>query len=166
MFTRVHIPSLGGATEWLNSEPLDSAELRGQVVLVNFWTLTCINWLRQEPCVRAWSQAYRNVGLVVIGGGAIGPAGQQQPDASRSGRDQVRVGARQCVSQLSAGTDVELGEHVVQMPLNRPRAEKQPRTDLRIRKPIAGQARDLALLRRQVVARLERPLAYLLARRQ
>ena len=93
-------------------------------------------------------------------------AGQQQPDASRSGRDQVRVGAGQYVSQLSAGTDVELGEHVVQMPLNSPRAEKQPRTDLRIRKPIACQARDLALLRCQVVARLDRPLAYLRARRQ
>jgi thiol-disulfide isomerase/thioredoxin len=67
MFTRVHIPSLGGATEWLNSEPLGPAELRGRVVLVNFWTLTCINWLRQEPYVRAWSQAYRDDGLVVIG---------------------------------------------------------------------------------------------------
>jgi thiol-disulfide isomerase/thioredoxin len=65
--TRVHIPSLGGATGWLNSEPLGPAELRGHVVLVNFWTLTCINWLRQEPYVRAWSQAYRNDGLVVIG---------------------------------------------------------------------------------------------------
>jgi thiol-disulfide isomerase/thioredoxin len=61
------MPSLGGATEWLNSEPLDSAELRGKVVLVNFWTLTCINWLRQEPYVRAWSQAYRSDGLVVVG---------------------------------------------------------------------------------------------------
>jgi thiol-disulfide isomerase/thioredoxin len=67
VFTRVHIPSLGGATEWLNSEPLAPAELRGRVVLVNFWTLTCINWLRQEPYVRAWSQAYRDDGLVVIG---------------------------------------------------------------------------------------------------
>ena len=64
---RLHMPSLGGATEWLNSEPLDPAELRGQVVLVNFWTLTCINWLRQEPYVRAWSQAYRTDGFVVIG---------------------------------------------------------------------------------------------------
>jgi thiol-disulfide isomerase/thioredoxin len=64
---RVHMPSLGGATEWLNSEPLGPAELRGHVVLVNFWTLTCINWLRQEPYVRAWSQAYRDDGLVVIG---------------------------------------------------------------------------------------------------
>jgi thiol-disulfide isomerase/thioredoxin len=62
-----HMPSLGGATGWLNSEPLDPAGLRGQVVLVNFWTLTCINWLRQEPYVRAWSQAYRADGLVVIG---------------------------------------------------------------------------------------------------
>jgi thiol-disulfide isomerase/thioredoxin len=64
---RVHMPSLGGATGWLNSEPLGPAELRGHVVLVNFWTLTCINWLRQEPYLRAWSQAYRDDGLVVIG---------------------------------------------------------------------------------------------------
>jgi thiol-disulfide isomerase/thioredoxin len=64
---RVLMPSLDGATGWLNSEPLGPAELRGQVVLVNFWTLTCINWLRQEPYVRAWSQAYRDDGLVVIG---------------------------------------------------------------------------------------------------
>ena len=63
----MHIPSLRGATEWLNSEPLDPAGLRGQSVLVDFWTLTCINWLRQEPYVRAWSQAYRDDGLVVIG---------------------------------------------------------------------------------------------------
>src|SRR3954468_25014074 len=61
------MPSLGGATGWLNSEPLGPAELRGHVVLVNFWTLTCINWLRQEPYVRAWSQGYRSDGLVVIG---------------------------------------------------------------------------------------------------
>jgi thiol-disulfide isomerase/thioredoxin len=63
----LHLPSLGGATGWLNSEPLGPAELRGHVVLVNFWTLTCINWLRQEPYIRAWSQAYRTDGLVVIG---------------------------------------------------------------------------------------------------
>jgi thiol-disulfide isomerase/thioredoxin len=63
----VHLPSLGGATAWLNSEPLASDELRGRVVLVNFWTLTCINWLRQEPYVRGWSQAYRDDGLVVVG---------------------------------------------------------------------------------------------------
>jgi thiol-disulfide isomerase/thioredoxin len=67
VFERVRMPLLGGATGWLNSEPLGPAELRGHVVLVNFWTLTCINWLRQEPYVRAWSQAYRDDGLVVIG---------------------------------------------------------------------------------------------------
>jgi thiol-disulfide isomerase/thioredoxin len=67
VFERLRMPSLGGATGWLNSEPLGPAELRGNVVLVNFWTLTCINWLRQEPYVRAWSQAYRDDGLVVIG---------------------------------------------------------------------------------------------------
>jgi thiol-disulfide isomerase/thioredoxin len=67
VFEHVHMPSLGGATGWLGSEPLGPAELRGHVVLVNFWTLTCINWLRQEPYVRAWSQAYRDDELVVIG---------------------------------------------------------------------------------------------------
>ena len=66
-FGKAHMPPLGGATEWINTEPLDPAGLRGNVVLVNFWTLTCINWLRQEPYVRAWSQAYRDDGLVVIG---------------------------------------------------------------------------------------------------
>src|SRR4029453_11400103 len=64
---RVHMPSLDGATGWVNSEPVGPAELRGRVVLVNFWTLTCINWLRQEPYVRAWSQAYPDDGLIVIG---------------------------------------------------------------------------------------------------
>jgi thiol-disulfide isomerase/thioredoxin len=67
VFGRERMPPLGGASEWLNSEPLGPAELRGHVVLVDFWTLTCINWLRTEPYVRAWSQAYRDDGLVVIG---------------------------------------------------------------------------------------------------
>jgi thiol-disulfide isomerase/thioredoxin len=67
MFDRVHMPALGGATEWLNSEPLDRPELRGHPVLVDFWTLTCINWLRAQPYVRAWSQAYRDDGLLVVG---------------------------------------------------------------------------------------------------
>jgi hypothetical protein len=67
LFSRVHMPPLAGATAWLNSEPLDPAGLRGSVVLVDFWTLTCINWLRTEPYVRAWSHAYRDDGLVVIG---------------------------------------------------------------------------------------------------
>jgi hypothetical protein len=61
------MPAFGEATEWLNAEPLGPAELRGRVILVNFWTWTCINWLRQEPYVRAWSRAYGDDGLVVIG---------------------------------------------------------------------------------------------------
>jgi thiol-disulfide isomerase/thioredoxin len=67
LFERVQLPSFAGATGWLNSEPLGPAELRGHVVLVNFWTWTCINWLRQEPYVRAWAHAYRDDGLIVIG---------------------------------------------------------------------------------------------------
>jgi Thioredoxin like C-terminal domain/AhpC/TSA family len=67
LFERVHMPAFAGATGWLNSEPLGPTDLRGRVVLVNFWTLTCINWLRQEPYVRAWSRAYRAEGLVVVG---------------------------------------------------------------------------------------------------
>jgi thiol-disulfide isomerase/thioredoxin len=63
----LRMPSLGGATGWLNSEPLGPAELRGHIVLVDFWTLTCINWLRTEPYIRAWSQVYRNDGLILIG---------------------------------------------------------------------------------------------------
>jgi thiol-disulfide isomerase/thioredoxin len=56
-----------GATGWLNSPPLTVAELGGKVVLVNFWTYTCINWLRQLPYVRAWAEKYSERGLVVIG---------------------------------------------------------------------------------------------------
>jgi thiol-disulfide isomerase/thioredoxin len=63
----MHFPSLDGATGWLNSEPIKPAELSGRVVLVDFWTLTCINWLRTEPYIRAWSRAYRDDGLTVIG---------------------------------------------------------------------------------------------------
>jgi thiol-disulfide isomerase/thioredoxin len=67
MSERLHMPPLAGVAEWLNSEPLGPAGVRGSVVLVNFWTRTCINWLRQEPHVRAWSRAYREDGLIVIG---------------------------------------------------------------------------------------------------
>jgi thiol-disulfide isomerase/thioredoxin len=60
-------PSLEGATAWLNSPPLNPDGLRGKVVVVNFCTYTCINWLRSLPYVRAWSQRYEAQGLVVIG---------------------------------------------------------------------------------------------------
>ena len=61
------LPSFGGATGWLNSQPLTAAGLRGKVALINIWTYTCINWLRQLPYVRAWAEKYKDRGLVVIG---------------------------------------------------------------------------------------------------
>jgi thiol-disulfide isomerase/thioredoxin len=61
------LPSLGGATAWLNSDPLTPRSLRGRPVLVQFWTFTCINWLRTLPYVRAWFERYRDDGLVVLG---------------------------------------------------------------------------------------------------
>lgn len=62
-----HFPSLDGAVQWLNSEPLTSEQLRGKVVLVDFWTYSCINCIRTVPYVRAWAGKYRDQGLVVIG---------------------------------------------------------------------------------------------------
>jgi thiol-disulfide isomerase/thioredoxin len=88
IFERLHMPSLGGTAEWLSTTPLPAeghfpgfqgatgwlnapaltpAELRGKVVLVDFWTYTCINWLRTLGYVRAWSEKYRDHGLVVVG---------------------------------------------------------------------------------------------------
>src|ERR1700749_564358 len=61
------LPSFGGATGWLNSPPLTADGLRGKVILVQFWTYSCINWLRTLPYVRAWAEKYRDRGLVVIG---------------------------------------------------------------------------------------------------
>ena len=61
------LDSLSRASGWLNSPPLSAAELGGKVVLVQFWTFTCINWLRTMPYIRAWSDKYRDSGLVTIG---------------------------------------------------------------------------------------------------
>jgi cytochrome c biogenesis protein CcdA/thiol-disulfide isomerase/thioredoxin len=61
------LPPLAGATEWINSAPLTSDALRGKVVLVDFWTYSCINCLRTLPYVRAWAEKYKDAGLVVIG---------------------------------------------------------------------------------------------------
>ena len=72
-FTYGDAPSTGalapfdGATEWLNSEPLTGSDLRGRVVIVQFWTYTCINWLRTLPYVRAWHEKYTGHGLTVVG---------------------------------------------------------------------------------------------------
>ena len=61
------LPPLSGAIQWLNSPPLTAQDLRGKVVLVDFWTYSCINCLRSLPYVKAWAQKYRDQGLVVIG---------------------------------------------------------------------------------------------------
>lgn len=61
------VPSLDGAVEWLNSPPLARDDLRGKVVLIDFWTYSCINCIRTLPYVRAWAEKYRDQGLVVIG---------------------------------------------------------------------------------------------------
>ncbi len=61
------LESLSHATEWINSPPLTAEGLRGKVVLVQFWTYSCVNWIRTLPYVRAWAEKYRDKGLVVIG---------------------------------------------------------------------------------------------------
>jgi thiol-disulfide isomerase/thioredoxin len=62
-----HLPGFDGATGWLNSPPLSAADVQGKVVLVDFWTYTCINWLRTLAYVRAWAEKYQDQGLVVVG---------------------------------------------------------------------------------------------------
>ena len=87
-------PSLGGATAWLNSPPLTAAGLRGKVVLVEFWTYTCINWLRSLPYVRAWAEKYR----------APGPGGDRRALARvpvRAGHRQRAPGREELRSRLS-----------------------------------------------------------------
>jgi thiol-disulfide isomerase/thioredoxin len=59
------LASLEGATGWLNSDPLTAEDLRGRVVLVDFWTYTCVNWLRTLPYLRAWADKYEDDGLTV-----------------------------------------------------------------------------------------------------
>jgi thiol-disulfide isomerase/thioredoxin len=84
--------SLGRATVWLNSPPLTEAGLRGKVVLVEFWTYTCINWLRTLPYVRAWAEKYRDQGLVVIGVHAPEFPFEKNLDNVRRAAKELRVG--------------------------------------------------------------------------
>jgi thiol-disulfide isomerase/thioredoxin len=62
-----HLPGFERATGWLNSPPLSTADLQGKVVLVDFWTYTCINWLRTLAYLRAWAEKYQDQGLVMVG---------------------------------------------------------------------------------------------------
>src|ERR1700742_3937246 len=65
--SQTELASLARANEWLNSPPLTPSALRGKVVLIDFWTYTCINWMRTLPYVRAWAEKYKDQGLVVVG---------------------------------------------------------------------------------------------------
>jgi thiol-disulfide isomerase/thioredoxin len=85
------LPSLGSATEWLNSPPLTASGLRGKVVLVDVWTYTCINWLRTLPYVRAWAEKYKNQGLVVIGVHAPEFAFEKNIDNVRRAAKEMKV---------------------------------------------------------------------------
>ncbi|TPK66920.1 redoxin domain-containing protein [Mesorhizobium sp. B2-4-15] len=64
---KFELGSIGGPTTWINSQPLTVSQLRGKVVLVDFWTYTCINWRRTLPYLQAWHEKYRSQGLIVIG---------------------------------------------------------------------------------------------------
>jgi len=67
MSSEGHLPGFEAATGWLNSPPLSAADVAGKVVLVDFWTYTCINWLRTLSYVRAWAEKYHDLGLVTVG---------------------------------------------------------------------------------------------------
>lgn len=85
------LPSFEGAVSWLNSRPLEARDLRGKVVLVEFWTFTCINWLRQLPYVRAWAEKYKSHGLVVIGVHTPEFSFEKNADNVRRATKQMRV---------------------------------------------------------------------------
>jgi thiol-disulfide isomerase/thioredoxin len=85
------MPSFDGATGWLGSPPLAPAELSGSVVLIQFWTFTCINWIRTLPYVRAWWERYREHGLVVIGVHTPEFEVEQDIDNVRRAADERRV---------------------------------------------------------------------------
>ena len=85
------LPGFDGATGWLNSAPLSAADLRGKVVLVDFWTYTCINWLRTLGYVRAWAEKYADHGLVVVGVHTPEFPFEQDVDNVREAAKEMRV---------------------------------------------------------------------------
>ena len=87
-----HLPGFEGATGWLNSTPLTEADLRGKVVLTDFWTYTCINWLRTLGYVRAWAEKYEDQGLVVVGVHTPEFPFEKDPDNVREAAKDLRVG--------------------------------------------------------------------------
>jgi thiol-disulfide isomerase/thioredoxin len=85
------LASLARADDWMNSPPLTSEDLRGKVVLIDFWTYTCINWLRTAPYVRAWAEKYKKHGLVTIGVHAPEFAFEKNIDNVRRAVGQMRI---------------------------------------------------------------------------
>jgi thiol-disulfide isomerase/thioredoxin len=90
-FHHTRHPSYEGATGWINSEPLTPESLQGRVVLTQFWTFTCINWLRTLPYVRAWSEAYAGDGLVVVGVHTPEFEFEHDPDRVRHAVEEMRI---------------------------------------------------------------------------
>jgi thiol-disulfide isomerase/thioredoxin len=90
--THSALAALDRATVWLNSEPLTAEALRGRVVLVDFWTYSCVNWLRTLPYVRAWDERYRDRGLVVVGVHAPEFGFEHDLDNVRQATDELDVG--------------------------------------------------------------------------
>lgn len=85
-------PAFKGATGWLNTQPLSADDLRGKVVLVEFLTYTCINWLRTMPYVRAWAEKYKDRGLVVIGVHTPEFPFEKDPDNVRRAVKEMQIG--------------------------------------------------------------------------
>src|SRR5438034_4160313 len=86
-----HLPSLDGATEWLNSPPLLASDLRGKVALFDFCTYTCINWIRTLPYIRAWAERYEDHGLVLVGVHTPEFSFERNLDNVREALSQMRV---------------------------------------------------------------------------
>jgi thiol-disulfide isomerase/thioredoxin len=96
-------PELDGATDWLNTAPLSVDGLRGKVVLIDFWTYTCINWLRTAPYIRAWAEKYRDQGLVVVG-----------VHSPEFGFEQDIANVRRAVGELAVGFPVAVdSDHAI-----------------------------------------------------
>ncbi len=105
-------PSLSGATEWLNSPPLTAADLHGKVVLIDFWTYSCINWRRSLPYVRAWAEKYKNQGLVVIGVHSPEFEFEQNVDNVRWAAKAMRIDFRSrsiAIKQYGARSETTIG---------------------------------------------------------
>ena len=124
------LPSFEVATGWLNSPPPTAEGLRGKVVLVNFWTYTCINWLRQLPYVRAWAGKYADQGLVVVGVHTPEFSFEHNPDnvAGRCGRRGSTTRSRPTTTTRVRNA---LRRPLLARPLLRRRAGAHPASPLR-----------------------------------